>query len=528
MSVINHTQLIATNRSEFTTPHIRHVKSLFEEHVDPVTLEGYSLPIPNDAKVVVGMSGGADSTVLGLFAAAYLAPRYPNIEFVFTDTKAEPESCYETLANVEDMTGVKIKRLQPTKGLFELIDQYNGFLPNSKARWCTRELKVAPVIQHMKNHASVQKVINLAGIRFDESNRDGISFQYSMDNGTAAFPFVDLGITRHMVFDILNRSVGIPSTYIYRSRSGCYSCFFQRNQEIIGMLFNHPSHFAETESYEKLSSNDEQRWTTPETLSKLGIRGYYPVPAFVDVRKAEVAHTQAPAEPKAKRDQATLDLFSAHVPPSIADSLYCAFALYVDERLGFYGGRDFTPGVYWQEFVTISTSLSGLKSALSKYYRFKMTTPMPHCDGKDMKIVIAKIEFPAGTIDTGKPSEDSFTWKSGTSFKQLRHLVLNCQSALEAHDLQRRYQDAIGIMRSSQSLGVAQDAAQEVINLRHQINAATPSGKVVWEGLFTPVASDTQAVQLQLDGVSVDTPVKKAREGIEFDEVPMACIQCSI
>jgi tRNA(Ile)-lysidine synthase TilS/MesJ len=66
---------------------ITNIKRIFESHLDRETLESYRLPISNpSAQVIVGLSGGADSSVLALFAAAYLAPHYKNLTFLFTDT----------------------------------------------------------------------------------------------------------------------------------------------------------------------------------------------------------------------------------------------------------------------------------------------------------------------------------------------------------------------------------------------------------------------------------------------------------
>lgn len=61
------------------------IKRLFEMHVDKAKLEGYRLPVKSpDTHVIVGLSGGADSSILALFAAAYLAPIYRNLTFLFT------------------------------------------------------------------------------------------------------------------------------------------------------------------------------------------------------------------------------------------------------------------------------------------------------------------------------------------------------------------------------------------------------------------------------------------------------------
>jgi 3'-phosphoadenosine 5'-phosphosulfate sulfotransferase (PAPS reductase)/FAD synthetase len=511
------------------------IKRLFEMHIDRATLESYRLPVGrSDARVIVGLSGGADSSVLALFAAAYLAPHYPNLAYIFTDTQNEPESCYHTLDKIEDITGIKITRLVPEMGLLDLVDKYNGFLPSARARWCTKSLKIEPLTQYMKDIPSETGYVSLAGIRFDEADRDGISFQYSMETNTsAAFPFIDLEITKATVFDVLDRSIGIPETYKYRSRSGCYSCFFQRNSEAIGMLVNDPENFATTEKYEKLTDEDAQRYSNiPTTLQDAGIPAAYPVPAFIDLRKDAKTPKKAPEKVKIKKNDEQEDLFGFE--PTDAqdgfDELFMAFALYTDSRLAQFTGREFTPCTYWQELITLSTSLSGIKSALGNHYKFKRTTPMPHYDLEDMQIVIAQIRFPKGTIDTASPSSDSYTWKSGTAYKQLRHLVRNCQTVLQKADLERRCEDAQAILAnygSDETLGL--DAMEQVETLGMMMGKLPKvTGELVWEGLYTPSAEVANQVQMQLDGVSVKTERKVAREGLEHDEVPMACLACSI
>lgn len=513
---------------------IEFIKSLFEQHVDRAALESYRLPITDPlTRIITGMSGGADSSVLGLFVAAYLAPHYPNMDFLFTDTKQEPDSCYIALDRLEALANVTVTRLVPEKGLFDLVEQYNGFLPGNRSRWCTRELKVDPLKEYIKGIDSEHGYINLAGIRYDEADRDGITFQHSMDHDGAAYPFVDLKITRAMVFDILDKAIGIPATYAYRSRSGCFCCFFQRNAEILGMLANDPKRFAETEAYEKLSERDSQRWAQiPTTLTEAGIPAYYPVPAFIDLRKDE-AHPAKPVEKVKARKEETFDLFGFDDEQvdevDEGDNLYAAFTLYTDSRLLQFGGQEFTPGVYWQEFTTVSTSLSGIKSALGNHYAFKKTTPMPHYDLEDMQIVIAHMRFPKGTIDSRAPGKDSYTWKSNVAYKQLRHLAKNVELTLQCADLERRLKEAQRVAETSTDLNATIYAEELVEALEKQLGSAPKSpGKLVWEGIYTPSETVANTVQMQLDGISVDSDIKPARENLEYDEVPRACISCSI
>ena len=108
-------------------------RNVFAQHVDSTLLQNYRLPVAStDTHLIIGLSGGADSSVLAIFAAIFLTPIYPNIHYLFTDTKAEPASCYETLNRLESFLGINITRLMPELGLFELIDKNNGFLPGTK------------------------------------------------------------------------------------------------------------------------------------------------------------------------------------------------------------------------------------------------------------------------------------------------------------------------------------------------------------------------------------------------------------
>lgn len=512
------------------------VRKAFEAHIDPARLNAYRLPITDvNTRVIVGISGGADSSCLALFAAIYLAPIYPRLEFLFTDTKAEPESCHDTLYKIEKLTGISITRLSPEKGLFELIDHYKGFLPSARERWCTRELKIEPLMKYIPVN---EPVISLAGIRADEADRDGISFSYSMDmNNRAGFPFIDLGVTREIVFSILSGNgtdLGIPLSYYHRSRSGCFSCLFLRNSEIIGTLLTNPAEFARGEAAEKLSAADSARWNNiPQIIA--GASAFYPVPAFVDIRKPEKIPAPHPKKVSKgpKRDSQTTDMFGGgDSGPQEEDHLYAAYALYVSPLLGYYGDSLFTPGVYWSELITISTSHAGIKSGLGNYYQFRRSTPMPRYDIADLKIVIVRVSFPSGIIDTAPPTRESYTWKSGTAYKQIRHLVGHVNATLKRADLERSYIDAVNALERAEDAGDVDAAMYAAENLQNSLEvllkADKTPGKITWEGLYIPTLTAKKQVQLQLAGLTENSQARAVREGLEYDDVHRACTICSI
>ena len=221
---------------------------------------------------IINMSGGKDSTAL----AIYLKDKNPNqkYEFVFCDTGKELPETYDYLKKVENYLGEDIVYLDATatlpKGvakdnLFDfLLDQYSGFLPSAQMRWCTRELKIKPFEKYIKD----DKIISYIGIRADEDREGYIS---KKDTITAVFPFKEDGLTLEDIEEILDKSgLGYPDYYEWRTRSGCYFCFFQRKAEWVGLLENHPDLFEKSKTYEKTGPNDKKfTWAEKESLNDL-------------------------------------------------------------------------------------------------------------------------------------------------------------------------------------------------------------------------------------------------------------------
>ena len=192
---------------------------------------------------VLGLSGGKDSAAL----AVYIRDQYPKIhekiEYFFSDTGAELKEAYEFLDKLEVFLGKKIVRLGTGREFDHWLKVHNDMLPSARQRWCTRIMKIKPFEQFVGNDS----VISYVGIRADE-NREG--YISKKDTIKAVFPFIDDGLVRDDIFRILEDSVGIPEYYKWRSRSGCYFCFFQRQDEWLGLKENHPELFERAKSYE--------------------------------------------------------------------------------------------------------------------------------------------------------------------------------------------------------------------------------------------------------------------------------------
>lgn len=214
-----------------------------------------------ETRHVCGISGGKDSAAL----AIYLRDRVPQMEYFFCDTLKELPETYDFLARLEGYLGKPIARLNDERGFDHWLKVYGNYLPSSQMRWCTRQLKIRPFEQWIGDDEAVSYV----GIRADE-NRSG--YVSTKPNIRAVFPFVDDGLIKEDIMRILNESgVGVPDYYKWRTRSGCYFCFFQRKMEWLNLKENHPDLFELAKSYEKPAGNGESgfTWASDESLSEL-------------------------------------------------------------------------------------------------------------------------------------------------------------------------------------------------------------------------------------------------------------------
>ena len=220
---------------------------------------------------LLGLSGGKDSSAL----AVYMRDRVPEMEYFFSDTGKELPETYEFLDRLEAFLGKPIARLNMDPDLHSNRDfdhwltLYGGLLPSSQVRWCTVNLKIRP----LEEYVGEDKAYNYVAIRADE-DRDGYKplKTASLRNIEPKYPFKEDGITKEDVYRILEESgLGLPDYYKWRTRSGCYFCFFQRKSEWVGLLEQHPDLFELAKSYEKFDHETGERftWCQGESLEEL-------------------------------------------------------------------------------------------------------------------------------------------------------------------------------------------------------------------------------------------------------------------
>ena len=210
---------------------------------------------------VLALSGGKDSSAL----AVYMLDKVPNAEYVFCDTGEELDETYEYINKLQDFLCKKIVWLKTEKDFNYYVDLYNGVLPDANTRWCTRMLKLKPYEEFI----GTDPVLSYVGIRADESHRTG--YISTKTNIKTVFPFVENNIRRADVIRILDEAgLGMPKYYQWRSRSGCYFCFYQQKREWVGLFENHPDLFAKSMAYEKVDPNGTKfTWCQDESLSEL-------------------------------------------------------------------------------------------------------------------------------------------------------------------------------------------------------------------------------------------------------------------
>lgn len=214
---------------------------------------------------VLGLSGGKDSSAL----AVYMRDKVPEMEYFFADTGAELPETLEFIDILEDYLGKPIVRLNAARTFDYYLKLHNNYLPSPRQRWCTINLKLLPFEKFVGDDLAVSYI----GIRADEPRREG--YVSTKPNIQSRFPFKEDGLNKQDIMNILEESgIGVPKYYDWRSRSGCYFCFFQRKEEWLGLKEHHPELFELAKGFEKYDPKTGKRytWASDESLDDIADR----------------------------------------------------------------------------------------------------------------------------------------------------------------------------------------------------------------------------------------------------------------
>lgn len=215
-----------------------------------------------EVRHILGLSGGKDSTALAIL----MQQQYPELpmEYFFCDTHKELPETYEYLDRIEARLGIKIHRLSAKRGFDHWLEVHDGLLPSPQMRWCTIMMKIKPLEKFIGD----DEAISYIGIRADENRSGYIS---TKPNIKPVFPFKEQGLVKADIVQLLEDSgIGLPDYYRWRSRSGCFFCFFQRKYEWVMLAQEHPDLFAKAVEYEQNHKDGRTyTWTEGETLWEL-------------------------------------------------------------------------------------------------------------------------------------------------------------------------------------------------------------------------------------------------------------------
>lgn len=235
-----------------------------------------------EARHIVPVSGGKDSSAL----AIYLKQRNPDVafEYVFCDTGVELPETYAYLDRLEHVLGSPINRVSAME-MFDvaekagrtafdvaLYEHFAGFLPSPRARWCTRIMKIAP----FERFIGTDRAYSYIGLRADETRAGYLGTGTAgtkpvviseRPNITPVYPYRDDAIDLAEVGRILDSAgLGLPDYYEWRSRSGCYFCFYQQIGEWQGLNERHPELFERAKSYEAMKGGRRYTWVDGRSL----------------------------------------------------------------------------------------------------------------------------------------------------------------------------------------------------------------------------------------------------------------------
>lgn len=206
---------------------------------------------------ILALSGGKDSAAL----AVYLKDKIPDLEYVFCDTGHELPETYDYLYRMESLLRIRVMRIRSDRSFENWLEYKNHYLPSQERRWCTVELKIRPFEKYVGNDLAYSYI----GLRADE-DREG--YFSNKENIKPRYPFIANDLVYSDIQNLLESSgLGFPSYYEWRSRSGCYFCFFQQKIEWLNLYEHHKKLFHKAMAFEKPGFNQGERFTWCSDMS---------------------------------------------------------------------------------------------------------------------------------------------------------------------------------------------------------------------------------------------------------------------
>lgn len=199
------------------------------------------LDLRDGETVVVSMSGGKDSTALAC-ALLRSMPR-ERLRFVFADTGWESADTYAYLGEIERVLGIKIE-VAKSDGMRSAVLRHASF-PSRIRRWCTDELKMAPLRKWL-DESGVESPVFAVGVRAEESEARS---KYAVREWSEGLdcetwrPILEWS-TADVVAEIEASGLAMNPLYLRGyNRVGCYPCIFASKSELLRIGEDDPAAF---------------------------------------------------------------------------------------------------------------------------------------------------------------------------------------------------------------------------------------------------------------------------------------------
>ena len=230
-------------------------------------------------------------------------PTDPDRVRILRHRRELPET-YDYLDRLGALLGKPIHRInaldymnvarKPSRKAFDFVlyELYSGFLPSPQARWCTRKLKIEP----FERYVGTETAFSYIGIRADE-DRQGYTPKKppvfsDRPNILPLYPFKDDGIDLGGVKELLEASgIGLPDYYRWRSRSGCYFCFYQQIGEWQRLRSEHPDLFQHAKQFERTNGSKRFTWVQGRELGAVeALPEIHPLQSIDTVEGCAICH----------------------------------------------------------------------------------------------------------------------------------------------------------------------------------------------------------------------------------------------
>lgn len=218
-------------------------------------------------KIVVSFSGGKDSQACLIWAVEKYGSK--NVKAVFCDTGWEHELTYRHIQDTCKLMQVELITLKPELDFVELSKK-KGRFPSTKARFCTVELKIKPMVDWVLSQD--ESLIIIQGIRskesisrskmskecsyFNEYFNDSIKGLYAkkkvkkwckIHDASVLRPIFDWSAQEVIDYILDNNQQPCELYRMGSARVGCYPCIMSRHSEA-KIILNDGYGFAKLES----------------------------------------------------------------------------------------------------------------------------------------------------------------------------------------------------------------------------------------------------------------------------------------